>query len=254
MALDEAEIRRYARHIVLPQVGGRGQERLLAARVLVVGAGGLGAPALLYLAAAGVGTIGIVDDDVTELSNLQRQIIHRADRLGEPKVASAAAAIAALNPTIRVVQHRERLDRDNAARLIEPYELVLDGSDGFETRYTLNDACHRLGRTLISAAILQFDGQLTTFKPHLGAPHPCYRCLFPVAPSAEVAPTCASAGVIGALGGMLGSMQALEAVKELLGIGDGLSGRLLMIDALAGETRETRFKRSPTCPLCAAHG
>ena len=248
--LSEDRIDRYARHLILPEVGGAGQQRLLNSRVLVVGAGGLGAPVLLYLAAAGVGTLGIVDDDSVDVSNLQRQVIHTTERVGTPKVASAGAAIAALDPAIRVVPHRLRLDAESAAELFADYDVIADGSDNFETRYAVNDAAVAAGRTLVSGAVLRFDGQLSTFKPHAGPEHPCYRCLFPEAPPPDAVPTCSEAGILGAVAGVVGSLQATEVLKELLGLGSGLSGRLLLYDALSAETRSISFARRADCPAC----
>jgi adenylyltransferase/sulfurtransferase len=248
--LTETQIHRYSRHIVLKEMGGVGQQKLLDARVLVIGAGGLGSPLLLYLAAAGVGTIGIVDHDTVDMSNLQRQIIHRDDGIGVAKVASAAQAIAALNPDVQVITHQQRLDAGNALELVSGYDIVADGSDNFATRYLVNDACFFAKKPLVSAAILQFDGQLSTFKAHLGEPHPCYRCLYAEPPPANMAPSCSSAGVLGSLGGTLGSLQATEIVKELLGIGDSLSGQLVLYDALGATFRKLRFKRSADCALC----
>ena len=245
MDFSDEQVERYARHIMLPEVGGMGQARLCRARVLVVGAGGLGAPLLLYMAAAGVGTLGIVDSDVVELSNLQRQVIHDGGGLGRPKVGSAAARIAALNPDVRVEAHQVRLNAANAAALVAGYDLVADGTDNFATRYLINDACFFARRTLVSAAILRFEGQLATFKPHLGAGHPCYRCLFPEPPPAGLVPSCAAGGVFGAVACTLGSLQALEVLKELLGIGDSLSGRLLLFDGLATSLRTVRVPRDP---------
>lgn len=250
MDFREDQIRRYARHIILPEVGGTGQARLLEARVLVVGAGGLGAPLLLYLAAAGVGTIGVVDDDTVDLSNLQRQVIHDGAAIGRPKVDSAAERVAAINPDVRVVRHRLRLDASNVDALVADYDLVADGTDNFATRFLLNDACFRAGRTLVSAAILRFDGQLSTYKAHLGAGHPCYRCLVPASPPDDVIPSCAQAGVFGALAGTVGSMQAVEVLKELLGVGESLSGTLLLYDALAAEVQRVRLPKDPHCPTC----
>jgi adenylyltransferase/sulfurtransferase len=254
MEFTEEQIHRYARHILLPEVGGVGQARLLGSRVLVIGAGGLGSPVILYLAAAGVGTIGVIDDDVVELSNLQRQILHATDRLGQSKVDSAAAAVAAINPDVRLVPHRERLTAANAAAVVADYDLVADGSDNFATRLLVNDACYFAGKTLVSAAILRFDGQLATYKPHAGtaeAPLPCYRCLVPAPPPAgQGGPTCAEAGVLGAVAGMLGTMQATEVVKELLGIGRTMAGRLLIVDGLGMEFRSLRMPSDPGCPLC----
>ena len=248
--LSETQIKRYARHIVLKEMGGIGQRKLLDASVLVVGAGGLGSPLLLYLAAAGIGTIGIVDHDKVDLSNLQRQIIHATGAVGTPKVASAKAAIEALNPEIRVIAHEERLDAANALDLVQHYDIVADGSDNFDTRYLVNDACFFAKKTLVSAAILQFDGQLSTFKSHARGEHPCYRCLYAAPPPAHMAPSCSSAGVLGSLAGTLGSLQATEIVKELLGIGDSLSGQLLLYEALSATFRKLRFKRRADCPLC----
>lgn len=249
----ETQLHRYSRHIVLPELGGTGQERLLQSRVLVVGAGGLGSPLLLYLAAAGVGTIGIVDDDVVDRSNLQRQVIHDEAHLGLPKVDSAAERIRALNPDIRIEAHRTRITAANALDLIANYDVVADGSDNFPTRYLLNDACYLAGKTLVSAAILRFDGQVATYKAHLGAPHPCYRCLFPAPPPPGAVPSCSMGGVLGALAGLVGSLQTTEVIKELLGLGESLSGNLLLIDALAADFRRLATKRDPACPLCGAN-
>jgi len=257
MDITDEQLHRYARHVILDEVGEEGQARLLAAKVLVVGAGGLGAPLLLYLAAAGVGTLGIVDDDVVELSNLQRQIVHTTDRLGAPKVLSAAESLAALNPEVRVQPHAVRLGPDNAAQLIAGYDLVADGSDNFATRYLLNDACYLAGKTLISAALLRFDGQISTFKAHLGAgeggDNPCYRCVFRDPPPADLNPRCEEAGIFGAIAGTVGALQAAEVIKELLGLGESLSGRLLLYEGLSARFREVRLKRDPDCPLCSAH-
>lgn len=250
MSLTDLQIDRYARHVILKEVGGAGQKALLAARVLVVGAGGLGSPLILYLAAAGVGVIGIVDDDDVSLSNLQRQVLHSEARLGVAKTESAREAIAALNPDVQIEAYRMRLDGTNVDRLVAAYDIIADGSDNFETRFLLHDACYRAGKTLVSAAMLQFDGQISTFKAHLGAPHPCYRCLYPEPPPREAMPSCAEAGVIGALGGIMGSLQALEVIKEILGIGVSLSGRLILIDGLGARMREVRLQRDPACKLC----
>jgi adenylyltransferase/sulfurtransferase len=250
MDLTDAQFERYARHLILDEVGEEGQARLLGARVLVVGAGGLGAPLLLYLAAAGVGTLGVIDDDVVELSNLQRQIIHTTDSVGQPKVASAAEMLARINPDVRVVPHQARLTAANVMAVIADYDLVADGSDNFTTRFLLNDACYLAGKTLVSAALLRFDAQLSTFKAHLGAPHPCYRCLFPTPPPEDLIPRCEQAGILGALAGTVGALQATEVLKELIGIGDSMSGHLLIYDALATSFRKIRIKRDPACPLC----
>jgi adenylyltransferase/sulfurtransferase len=253
MDFTDIQVQRYARHIILPEVGGMGQARLLASKVLVVGAGGLGSPLLLYLAAAGVGTIGVVDDDVVDLSNLQRQIVHDQAAVGQPKVDSAARRIRALNPDVQVETHRLRLGAGNALDLVSGYDVVADGSDNFATRFLLNDACFLARRTLVSAALLRFDGQVSTFKAYLGSPHPCYRCLFREPPAKNHAPSCAQAGVFGALAGVLGSWQATEVLKELLGIGTSLSGSLLMLDALNAGFHRISVKPDPDCPLCGTN-
>lgn len=250
MHFGERQIERYARHLILDEVGGAGQAKLLASKVLVVGAGGLGSPLLLYLAAAGVGTIGIIDDDAVSLSNLQRQIIHTEAGLGRAKTDSAVEAIAALNPDVSVIAHTERLTVDNAMNIISDYDLVADGSDNFATRFLINDACYLAKRTLVSGAILRFDGQVATFKAHLGDGHPCYRCLHPEPPPPDLIPSCAEGGVLGAIAGTVGSLQATEALKELMGIGDSLSGKLLIYDALGTTFRSVRVKPDPGCPLC----
>lgn len=253
MAITDAQLHRYARHVILEEVGEEGQEKLLASTVLVVGAGGLGAPLLLYLAAAGVGTLGVVDDDVVELSNLQRQVIHRTDAIGRAKVASAAETIAAINPEVRLVPVEARLAAANAAELIAGYDLVADGSDNFATRYLLNDACYFAKVPLVSASLLRFEGQLSTFKAYQpGDRHPCYRCLFREAPPPELVPRCEQAGIFGAVAGAVGSLQAAEVLKELLGLGDSLSGRLLIYDALKPSLRDFAVKRDPDCPLCGS--
>ncbi|WIM10821.1 molybdopterin-synthase adenylyltransferase MoeB [Enhydrobacter sp.] len=248
--MTEAQIRRYARHIVLPEIGGTGQSRLIAAKVLVIGAGGLGAPALQYLAAAGIGTLGVIDDDTVDLSNLQRQIIHRTADIGLPKTESARRALGEINPEVTVRAHRERLTAENVERIVADYDVVADGSDNFATRYLLNDACYRLRKILVSAAILRFDGQISTYKAWQGESHPCLRCIFPVAPSEESVPSCAQAGVLGALAGTLGALQATEVVKEILGIGRSLSGRLLTYDALGAAFDEMTVAKRPDCPTC----
>ncbi|MCP9627823.1 molybdopterin-synthase adenylyltransferase MoeB [Rhodopseudomonas palustris] len=251
--LTAEELERYARHIVLREVGGPGQAALRNARVLVVGAGGLGAPVLMYLAAAGVGTLDVVDDDVVSLSNLQRQIIHATPDVGARKVASAAARIAALNPHVRVVPHATRISAANALELIGACDLVLDGSDNFSTRYLVADACFLAKKPLITAALGPFDGSLTTIRAHesnaAGEPNPTYRCLFPEAPPPGTVPACEEAGVMGALAGTLGSMMALEAIREIVGFGEGLVGRLLMIDARAMRFETLRYSRDPGNPL-----
>lgn len=251
--LTAEELERYARHIVLREVGGPGQAALRKARVLVVGAGGLGAPVLMYLAAAGVGTLDVVDDDVVSLSNLQRQIIHATPDVGARKVDSAAARIAALNPHVRVVPHATRISAANALELIRACDLVLDGSDNFSTRYLVADACFLAKKPLITAALGPFDGSLTTIRAHesnaAGEPNPTYRCLFPEAPPPGTVPACEEAGVMGALAGTLGSMMALEAIREIVGFGEGLVGRLLMIDARAMRFETLRYGRDPGNPL-----
>ena len=251
--LSAEELERYARHIVLRDVGGPGQAALKGARVLVVGAGGLGAPVLMYLAAAGIGTLDIVDDDIVTLSNLQRQVIHATPDIGAHKADSAASRILALNPHVRVVQHRVRLDGSNALALIGGCDLVLDGSDNFATRYLVSDACYLAKKPLITAALGQFDGSLTTIRAHernaAGEPNPTYRCLFPEPPPAGTVPSCEEAGVMGALAGVLGSMMALEAIREIVGFGEGLVGRLVMIDARAMRFETLRYSRDPQNPL-----
>ena len=243
----EDEIDRYSRHILLPEVGGAGQARLRAARVLVVGAGGLGSPILLYLAAAGVGTIGLVDDDVVDLSNLQRQVAHTTERVGQPKVHSAAIAARAINPAVSIEAHRTRFGAGNALDLVRAYDIVCDGSDNFATRFLVSDACVLAGRTLVSAAVLRFDGQVSTFAPHRGGP--CYRCLHPAPPQGPVV-SCSEAGILGAVTGVMGALQATEVLKEIMGIGEGLVGRLLIWDALTARVRTVRLPRDPACLAC----
>jgi molybdopterin/thiamine biosynthesis adenylyltransferase/rhodanese-related sulfurtransferase len=239
---------RYSRHLLLPEVGIEGQQKLLDAKVLLLGAGGLGSPTALYLAAAGVGTLGIVDNDEVDLSNLQRQVIHSSERIGMPKVDSAAETINALNPDVKVVKHALRLGPENIMDVLPGYDIVVDGLDNFPTRYLLNDASVRLGIPVVSAAILGFEGQLSVFKPYAG---PCYRCLFPVPPPAELAPSCGANGVLGVLPGTMGLLQATEVVKLILSEGDTLVGRLLMYDALAAKVTEVRVRRDPQCPICS---
>jgi adenylyltransferase/sulfurtransferase len=246
----EDEISRYSRHILLAEIGGIGQARLRAARVLLVGAGGLGSPLALYLAAAGIGTIGLIDDDVVELSNLQRQIAHSMASLGQPKADSAAAAARAINPETTVRVHRTRLTPDNALELIAGYDIVCDGTDNFPTRFLVADACVLARRTLVSAAVLRFDGQLSVFKPHAGPDCPCYRCLYPSPPPDGLVPSCGEAGVLGAVTGVMGTLQATEVLKEILGIGETLAGRLLIWDALATRFRTVKLRRDPDCPSC----
>src|ERR1700741_740646 len=251
--LNDEEIERYARHLVLREVGGPGQAKLLAARVLVVGAGGLGSPAILYLAAAGVGTIGIADFDAVSLSNLQRQIAHRTADIGRRKTQSAADAAHAINPDIRIVTHGERVTSANVMAAIADYDVIADGSDNFATRFLLNDACFFARKILVSAAVSEFDGQLATYKPHLrdGAhAFPCYRCLFPEPPPPGTVPSCSQTGVLGAAAGVMGTLQALEGMKEILGIGDSLAGHLLIYDALGAVFRKVNVAPDPACALC----
>jgi len=239
---------RYSRHLLLNEVGIEGQQKLLDAKVLLLGAGGLGSPAALYLAAAGVGTIGIVDDDTVDLSNLQRQVIHNSERVGVAKVDSAEATINALNPDVKVEKHQLRLGPDNIMDILPNYDIVVDGLDNFPTRYLVNDASVRLRIPVVSAAILGFDGQLSVFKPYEG---PCYRCLFPVPPPAELAPSCGANGVLGVLPGTMGLLQATEVIKLILDVGNPLIGRLLMYDALAATATEVKVRRDPNCAICS---
>ncbi len=251
------EISRYARHILLDEVGGAGQARLRAARVLIVGAGGLGSPLALYLAAAGVGTIGIADLDSVDLSNLQRQVAHTTRRVGHPKAASAAFAMSQINPLVEVVPHEVRVDAENAAALIAPYDFVCDGTDNFAARFALADACWAAGKTLVSAAVLRFEGQLSTFRPGLdsaGAPLPCYRCFNPSPPPPGSAPNCAETGVLGPITGVMGTLAATEVLKEILGLGDSLAGRLLIWDALAVRFRVLRLPADPAGTACGGSG
>ena len=238
---------RYRRHLIIPEVGEEGQSKLLAAKVLLLGAGGLGSPAALYLAAAGVGTIGVVDSDVVEESNLQRQVLHSVERTGMPKTESAARAIRGINPDVRVVAFQERLTATNVLRILEGFDLVVDGGDNFPTRYLLNDACVLLGKPNVHGSIFRFEGQVTTFVPKAG---PCYRCLYPSPPPPELAPSCAEAGVLGVLPGIVGTLQANEAIKLILGKGEPLVGRLLTLDALGTRFDELRLRRDPACPVC----
>ncbi len=253
MALSSDEIERYARHLVLHEVGGPGQNRLKNARVLVVGAGGLGAPLLYYLAAAGVGTIGIIDHDTVGLSNLQRQIIHTTARVGLPKTTSARESMQSLNPHVKVIEHPHRISADNALDILSGYDVIADGCDNFPTRYLVSDACYFAKKTLVSAAVGQFDGQISTFKPHEtspdGSPWPTYRCLMGDLPPRGLFPACEEAGVLGALPGILGAMQAMEVIKEILGMGESLAGRLVMYDALASRFYQTKLSWNPDNPL-----
>lgn len=249
MNFTEEQIERYSRHIILPEVGGKGQAKLLNSKVFVLGAGGLGSPALLYLAAAGVGTMGVADGDCVDLSNLQRQIIHDTSKVGMHKALSAQKSIEALNPDVKVVTYKERLNADDIRDIIKNYDVLLDGSDNFPTRYLMNDAAFFEKKTLISGSMFRFDGQVTIFKPHAG--HPCYRCLYPEPPPKGLVPSCQEAGVLGALAGVVGVIQAVEAVKELLSIGNTLAGHLLIFDALGMTFRKVKVKRDPECALCS---
>ncbi|MBU2533239.1 MAG: molybdopterin-synthase adenylyltransferase MoeB [Alphaproteobacteria bacterium] len=251
--LTPEEIQRYQRHLVLREVGGQGQQKLKNARVLLIGAGGLGSPMILYLAAAGVGTIGIVDDDVVSLSNLQRQVAHDTAAIDRPKVDSAAATVARLNPHVTVERHNMRIDHGNAIELISRYDIVADGSDNFATRYLVSDACYLAKRTLIFAALGPFDGYLTTFKPHEtdgdGRPYPTYRCLFPEAPSGDQVFNCSEVGVLGAVAGVMGTLQAVEVLKEITGAGETMAGQLMIYDALGGRFQNIKLKWDPKNPL-----
>ncbi len=251
MELTDDQIERYARHIILKEVGGAGQARLLGARVLIIGAGGLGSPLLMYLAAAGVGTLGIVDDDEVSLSNLQRQIVHRTASIGRAKTESAAETVAGLNPDVKVECHALRLNAENALDIIGRYDVVADGTDNFETRFLINDACYIARKPLVSAALGQFEGQLATYKAYdRAAPTPCYRCIFPGPPPDGFAVSCAEGGILGALAGAMGSLQAVEVIKEVLGLGDSLAGYLMIYDALTATIRKVRVPPDPACDLC----
>jgi len=245
--MSEAQSKRYSRHLLIPEVGEQGQFKLLDSRVLLIGAGGLGSPAAYYLAAAGVGTLGIIDADVVDESNLQRQILHNTKRIGQYKAESARETLEALNPDVKVITYLERLDESNVARIIADYDVILDGTDNFPTRYLLNDAALLANKPVVHGSVFRFEGQLTVFKPNEG---PCYRCLFPEPPPPELAPSCAEAGVLGVLPGIIGLLQAIETIKLLLDIGDPLVGRLLTYDGLAGEFNELRLFRDPECPAC----
>lgn len=246
----EDEISRYSRHILLREVGGVGQAKLREAKVLLVGAGGLGSPLLMYLAAAGVGTIGLVDDDVVDLSNLQRQIAHTTESLGTPKVESAIARANAINPLVKIVPHRTRLGVENILDVFAEYDIVCDGTDNFPTRFLISDACVLAKKTLVSAAVLRFDGQLSTFKPHAGEGCPCYRCLYPTPPPDGLVPSCSEAGILGAVTGVMGTLQATEVLKEILGIGESMSGRVLVWDALSARFRTIKLRPDPACIAC----
>ncbi len=248
MELSESEIQRYSRHIILQDVGGKGQLKLKRAKVLLIGAGGLGSPAGLYLAAAGIGTIGLVDGDVVDLSNLQRQIMHSTATLGKPKVESGKQTLSAINPEITVNAYHQLVNADNIIPLVSQYDIVLDGSDNFTTRFLVNDACFFAKKTLISASMFRFEGQLTAIKPHQG--YPCYRCLYPEPPPAGLVPNCQEAGVLGVLAGTMGILQASEAIKEILGIGETIADKLVIYDALDMKFRKVSRPKDPACPLC----
>ena len=246
---NEEQIRRYSRHIILPEVGGKGQRKLLNSSVLLVGAGGLGSPAALYLAAAGVGRLGIIDGDVVDMSNLQRQILHHVDDVGRPKVQSAVESIGRLNPDVKVEPFQMVLSSENAKEVISQYDLVVNGCDNFPTRYLVNDCCVLLKKPLVDGSIFKFEGQVTVFVPGQG----CYRCLYPAPPPPGLVPSCQEAGVLGVLCGIIGSLQSIEAIKLLLGIGDSLAGRLLFVDSLGMEFRQVKVRRDPDCPVCGDH-
>ena len=246
-SLTQEQKERYSRHILIPEVGLEGQLKLLDSKVLLVGAGGLGSPAALYLAAAGIGTLGLVDDDVVDASNLQRQVIHNTERIGMAKTESARITIEALNPDVSVDEHHTRLSAENVIELLEPYDVIVDGADNFPTRYLLNDASVRLRKPVVSASILSFDGQISTFVPYEG---PCYRCLYPTPPPAELAPSCGAAGVLGLLPGIMGLLQANEVVKLVIDRGEPLVGRLLLFEALTTRFTELKMRRDPACPIC----
>jgi len=246
LAFTEEQIRRYSRHILLSEVGGLGQRKLLSSRVLIIGAGGLGSPAALYLAAAGIGTLGIVDFDTVDLSNLQRQILHHVRDIGRPKVESAVDTIADLNPDVQVIPYQEPLDSGNVKRIFPEYDVIVNGSDNFPTRYLVNDACVFLKKPLVDGSLFKFEGQVTVFLPGQG----CYRCLYPAPPPPGVVPSCQEAGVLGALCGVVASIQSIETIKAILGLGDSLAGRLLHFDALSMEFRQVRIRRDPACPVC----
>ena len=251
MEFTESQIQRYSRQIILSEVGGKGQKKLQDAKVLVIGAGGLGSPAAIYLAAAGIGTLGLTDGDVVDLSNLQRQILHTTDRIGVPKVESGGKLLSAINPEITLKLYPEHVNVTNILGLIEAYDIVLDGSDNFSTRFLVNDACFFAKKTLISGSIFRFEGQLATIKPHEG--FPCYRCLYPEPPPAGLVPNCQEAGVLGVLAGTIGVLQANEAIKEILGLGESLAKHLLLYDALDMTFRKVGRPKSPDCPLCGPH-
>ena len=251
MSFSEEQVRRYARHIILPGIGGEGQRKLMDARVLVIGAGGLGSPASMYLAAAGVGTIGLVDFDEVELSNLQRQLLHGTSDVGRPKVESARERLGELNPNVEVVGHQVLLSSENAFDILGEYDVVVDGTDNFPVRYLVNDATQMLGKPLVYGSIYQWEGQATVFLP--GRDSPCYRCLFPEPPPPGTVPSCAEGGVFGVLPGIIGSVQAVEAIKLILGVGEPLAGRLLIYEALSNEFTTVKLRWDPDCPVCGKH-
>jgi len=251
MQFTDSQINRYSRQMILSEVGGKGQKKLQNAKILVIGAGGLGSPAALYLVAAGIGTLGLTDGDVVDLSNLQRQILHTTDRIGVSKVESAAQLLSALNPETTLELYPENVSTENIMALLEKYDIILDGSDNFSTRFLVNDACFFAKKTLISGSIFRFEGQLATIKPHEG--FPCYRCLYPEPPPAGLVPNCQEAGVLGVLAGTIGVLQANEAIKEILGLGKSLAEHLLLYDALDMTFRKVKRPKSPDCPLCSSH-
>jgi len=253
MTINDEQVERYARHILLPEIGGAGQKKIQRAKVLIVGAGGLGTPVIQYLAAAGVGTIGIIDDDIVELSNLQRQVIHKTSQIGLAKVVSAKISAKEINPNINIIDHEIRLSPKNSRELISKYDIISDGSDNFSTRFLVMDSCFLEKKTLVSGAILRFDGQLSVFKPHdySNGKKPCYRCIYPEAPPIDSIPTCAQAGVLGALCGIIGSLQAAEILKEITGAGESLAGSLMIFDGLRTEFRKIKVNADPNCNLCS---
>lgn len=245
-ALTPYQVQRYSRHIIMPQVGSQGQRKIIDSKVLIVGAGGLGSPVAVYLALAGVGTIGIVDFDTVDISNLQRQILHGNDDVGKPKVVSARETLNAYNPDVKVVTHEAPVTSENAMDIIPQYDIVVNGADNFPARYLVNDACYLAGKPLVDGSILLFDGQASVYIPGNG----CYRCLFPTPPPPGAVPSCAEAGVLGALPGLIGTIQVIETIKQILGTGEALTGRLLLVDALAMDFRTVKLRRNPKCPLC----
>jgi adenylyltransferase/sulfurtransferase len=251
MQFTDSQINRYSRQMILSEVGGKGQKKLQEAKVLIIGAGGLGSPSALYLVAAGIGTLGLADGDVVDLSNLQRQILHTTDRIGVSKVESGGQLLSALNPETTLQLYPEHVSQDNIMPLLEKYDIILDGSDNFSTRFLINDACFFAKKTLISGSIFRFEGQLATIKPHEG--FPCYRCLYPEPPPAGLVPNCQEAGVLGVLAGTIGVLQANEAIKEILGLGETLADRLLLYDALDMTFRKVGRPKAPDCPLCGLH-